>query len=168
MKNILSVFIVVVYFQSCSNLNTNNKIIENDNASMIHVNEILIDTLLNDWHKNVSKCDLNSYFEKMDSNFIFLGTDPSERWTKNEFYKFCKPYFKKKTTWDFRPLWRNIYISEDCKTAWFEEQLDTWMEECRGSGVLIYRDDKWKLVHYNLTVLIENEKVKSFIDLRNK
>ena len=85
-----------------------------------------------------------------------------------EFYKFCKPYFDKKTTWSFTPLWRNVYFSEDGKTAWFEEQLTTWMEECRGSGVLVKKDKEWKLVHYNLTVLIENEKVKSFIELRKE
>ena len=54
------------------------------------------------------------------------------------------------------------------KTAWFEESLDTWMKECRGSGVLVYENASWKLSHYNLTVLIENEKVGKFIKLKEK
>jgi hypothetical protein len=127
-----------------------------------------INVVMNKWHEDVIKHDLESYFEVTDDSFIFLGTDPKERWTKDEFYKFCKPYFDKKTTWSFTPLWRNVYFSEDGKTAWFEEQLTTWMEECRGSGVLVYKNNEWKLVHYNLTVLIENEKVKSFIELRKE
>jgi len=126
----------------------------------------IIDTLLNSWHQDVIDFNLESYFNLMDESFIFLGTDPKERWTKQAFYKFCKPFFEKKSTWRFKPLWRNVYFSEDGKTAWFEEQLDTWMEECRGSGVLVLKNNEWKIVHYNLTVLIENEKVKSFIELR--
>jgi hypothetical protein len=50
--------------------------------------------------------------------------------------------------------------------AWFDEELATWMNTCRGSGILIKEKNKWKLAYYNLTVLIENEKMKSFIELR--
>lgn len=135
----------------------------NNSSSKKEVNEIL-----NTWHQDVIEFKLDSYFDVMDDSFIFLGTDPKERWSKEEFYGFCKPYFEKKSTWNFKPLWRNVYFSEDGKTAWFEEQLTTWMEECRGSGVLVYKNNEWKLVHYNLTVLIENEKVKSFIELRKE
>lgn len=123
---------------------------------------------MNQWHLYAADAELDSYFGMMHPEFIFLGTDPSERWTKNDFYKFCKPYFDKGSTWDFKTNWRNIYFSQDGKTAWFEESLDTWMNECRGSGVLIYAEGEWKLIHYNLTVLVENEKMKKFIKLRSK
>lgn len=138
------------------------------NAVVMEENQNNIDVIVDTWHNDVINFDLESYFNVMDDSFIFLGTDPKERWSKKEFYGFCKPYFEKKSTWNFKPLWRNVYFSEDGKTAWFEEQLTTWMEECRGSGVLVYKDKEWKLVHYNLTVLIENEKVKSFIELRKE
>jgi hypothetical protein len=138
------------------------------NENTVLASQKAIHTVMDNWHKDVINYELDSYFEITDDSFIFLGTDPKERWTKDEFYKFCKPYFDKKTTWSFIPLWRNVYFSEDGKTAWFEEQLTTWMEECRGSGVLVYKNKQWKLVHYNLTVLIENEKVKSFIELRKE
>ena len=49
------------------------------------------------------------------------------------------------------------------------------MEECRGSGVIVReklsnkKDSwKWKLKYYNLTVTIENEKIKDFINLRQE
>jgi hypothetical protein len=48
------------------------------------------------------------------------------------------------------------------KIAWFDEGLDTWMKGCRGSGILEKQKGEWKLVYYNLTVLIENEKIKEF------
>jgi len=130
--------------------------------------EVEINRLMDKWHNDVIAFELDSYFKVMGESFIFLGTDPKERWSKDEFYGFCKPYFEKESTWSFTPLWRNVYFSEDGKTAWFEEQLTTWMEECRGSGVLVKKDNEWKLVHYNLTVLIENEKVKPFIELRKE
>ena len=130
------------------------------------VDDKVLDGLMNDWHKNVAEFNMSNYFDFMDEAFIFLGTDPSERWSKTEFHAFSKPYFEKKKTWDFKPNWRNWYHSEDGKTAWFEESIATWMEECRGSGVLVFNENRWKIVHYNLTVLIENEKVKDFISLR--
>jgi hypothetical protein len=42
------------------------------------------------------------------------------------------------------------------------------MDECRGSGVFQKVEGEWKLYHYNLTVLIENEKMDKFIKLRKK
>lgn len=125
-----------------------------------------LNELMSKWHSDVAKFDLGDYFNFMDTSFIFLGTDPTERWTKTQFYTFCKPYFDKKSTWDFKMNWRNVYLSDDRKTAWFEESLNTQMDECRGSGVLVKVDGKWKITHYNLTVLIENEKMKAFLQLR--
>ncbi len=125
-----------------------------------------INNLMNKWHKDVATCHLEDYFSFMHESFYFLGTDPMERWSKQEFRKFCEPYFKKSDTWHFIPNWRNVYFSEDGNTAWFEESLDTWMEECRGSGVLMKAEGQWKIVHYNLSVVIENEKIKKFIKLR--
>ena len=42
------------------------------------------------------------------------------------------------------------------------------MKGCRGSGILIKKNNEWKIAYYNLTVLIENEKIKAFIELREK
>ena len=51
--------------------------------------------------------------------------------------------------------------------AWFDENLATWMGGCRGSGVCELVNGDWKISYYNLTVLIENEKINQFIKLRN-
>jgi hypothetical protein len=128
----------------------------------------VINELIDKWHKDVAEYKLVEYFDFMDSSFVFLGTAPGERWTKNEFHTFCKPYFDKKSTWNFTPKNRIIYFNNNKTTAWFDEELDTWMEGCRGSGVLVNKYNKWKIVHYNLTVLIENDKIKKFIKLRKK
>lgn len=132
------------------------------------VEENKVGALISKWHKDVAEFNIVDYFDFMDTSFVFLGTDPSERWTKDQFSNFCKPYFNKQSTWNFKTNWRNIYFSDDGKIAWFEESLDTQMDECRGSGVLVKKDGEWKIIHYNLTVLIENEKMKEFLILRSK
>lgn len=127
-----------------------------------------LDKLVDDWHKAASEANFNSYFGIMDDSFVFLGTAPGERWEKEAFSKFSKPYFDAGKAWDFKASNRVWMFSKNKKIAWFDEDLETWMEGCRGSGILIKKKGKWKLVYYNLTVLIENEKIKEFIDLRKK
>ena len=125
-----------------------------------------LDEWMDIWHYSASKADFHGYFDKMDSDFIFLGTAPGERWTKVEFAAFSKPYFDKGKAWDFKATNRNWSFSENGKIAWFDEDLETWMRGCRGSGVLVKKKGQWRLKQYNLTVLIENEKMDEFIQLR--
>ena len=125
------------------------------------------DSIINHWHKAASKADYNAYFKVVTDDFVFLGTAPGERWNKEEFAAFSKPYFEKGKAWDFKPSNRNWAYSANGKTAWFDEDLDTWMRGCRGSGVLVKKRGKWRIAYYNLTVLIENEKMNSFIELRD-
>jgi len=126
-----------------------------------------LDKLVGAWHLAASNASFDSYFEVVTDDFVFLGTAPGERWTKDQFAAFSKPYFDKGKAWDFKASNRNWNYSSNGKTAWFDEDLDTWMRGCRGSGVLVKKKGKWKIAYYNLTVLIENEKMKSFIELRD-
>jgi len=127
-----------------------------------------LDQLIDDWHKAASNAQFESYFEIMDESFVFLGTAPGERWEKVKFAEFSKPHFDAGKAWDFKASNRVWMFSKNKKMAWFDEDLETWMEGCRGSGILIKKKGEWKLVYYNLTVLIENEKIKEFIELRKK
>ncbi len=134
----------------------------------LEVNVASLNEIMNKWHNDVATFKKQDYYDFMSKQFIFLGTDPSERWTKETFVTFCNPYFERKKTWDFKTNWRNFYFSDDRRTAWFEESLQTQMEECRGSGVLEWVNGRWLISHYNLAVVIENEKMKKFIKLRRK
>ncbi|MEN8187900.1 MAG: nuclear transport factor 2 family protein [Bacteroidota bacterium] len=127
-----------------------------------------INSLLNQWHKDVANADFDLYFNKTRNAFIFIGTDANENWTKKQFQEFSKPYFDKKNTWNFTPLDRNIYFSKDKNTAWFDELLDTWMGICRGSGVLTNENGKWKIAHYVLSVTIPNEDMKKVIKIKEE
>lgn len=127
-----------------------------------------LDTLVNCWHKAAGTANFENYFGFMSADFVFLGTAPGERWNKQAFATFSKPYFDKGKAWDFTPSNRIWMYGKDSTIAWFDEDLATWMRGCRGSGILQKTNGKWEIVYYNLTVLIENEKIKSFIELRDK
>jgi len=129
MKFLLNTILILFLF-SYSFLNAQNKVPQTSTI------KIEINTLMNNWHKAASKADFNNYFNLMDENAVFVGTDASEVWSKKEFQSFSKPYFDKGKAWRFSTIKRNIYIHSSSKTAWFDEVLNTWMGICRGSGVV--------------------------------
>lgn len=127
-----------------------------------------LDTIVDRWHRAAAQADVEGYFGMMDEDFVFLGTAPGERWTKAQFSATFIPEFKKNASWDFKSSNRHWQFSKNKKMAWFDEDLSTWMEGCRGSGILVKKRGKWRFVYYNLTVLIENEKIREFIKIRKR
>lgn len=131
-----------------------------------NTNSIKINTLLDNWHLAATNADLDAYFSVFDDEAIYIGTDATERWTKPEFFSFCEPHFRKGKAWDFKAYDRKIYFSEDGKTAWFNELLNTWMGVCRASGVLTFKNNRWKISHYQLSVTVKNEKMDQFLEMK--
>lgn len=127
-----------------------------------------VNSFMDDWHLAATEANYENYFSKLDSTSIFIGTDASENWTKEEFEGFSKPYFDNGKAWDFKSLERNIYFNEDGSIAWFDELLKTWMGACRGSGVLERNENGWTLKHYVLSVAIPNEDIKEVIMAKRK
>ena len=102
----------------------------------------------------------------MSNDAVFIGTDATENWNKEEFKEYAKPHFDKGKAWNFKPLDRHIYFSTDKKTAWFDELLDTQMKICRGSGVLVKVKNEWKIAHYVLSMTIQNELSNEVVRLK--
>ncbi len=127
-----------------------------------------LDELIDGWHLSASNANFEDYFNATTDDFMFLGTAPGEEWDKDEFMTFSKPYFDKGKAWDFKSKERSYVFSKNKKVVWFYETLDTWMKDCRGSGVAVKVKGDWKLSFYNLTVLIENEKMDEFLELRSE
>lgn len=119
----------------------------------------IINQFINQWHKNAKEANFKEYLNALSDDGYYIGTDSSEKWTKNEFGKFAKPYFDKKETWNFKTISRNIFISKNKKIAWFNELLDTEMGVCRGSGVLVYENSRWKIKQFVLSLTIPNHKM---------
>ena len=160
MKKVIVVLIGVVLFGCKSKQPKNSENVKSE-----------INLVLDNWHKAAAEANFNNYFNVMTEDAIYIGTDPTENWNKQEFIKFAKPYFDRGRAWNFTALERNVYFSSDGKTVWFDELLNTQMKICRGSGVLVL-DEKgnWKIKHYVLSMTIPNDntdvvvKIKSLIE----
>ena len=124
-----------------------------------------IDMFIDQWHLSSTNADQKAFFDAMDDESIYIGTDASERWTKQEFLTFAKPHFDKGKAWDFKPYDRDVHVSDDGKYVWFSELLNTWMGVCRGSGILQKTSRGWKIKQYHLSVTVPNDTIKDFITL---
>lgn len=124
--------------------------------------------VLDGFHDAAAKADEKRYFGHLADEAIFLGTDATERWTKEAFRKYCKPYFDKGQGWLYVVKERHITLAGDGKTAWFDEMLENKKNGlCRGSGVLVKNGTTWQIAQYNLSIPIPNERfpeVKKIID----
>ena len=116
-----------------------------------------VGAVLDAWHAAAAAAKEEEYFSYFTADAVFLGTDPTERWTRDEFRKWAHPYFAKGQAWSFRAVSRWISFAPDRTVAWFDEALDTPnMGRCRGSGVLVRFGDTWKIAQYNLSIPIPN------------
>lgn len=127
---------------------------------------VQVNSILNQWHLAAADAQFDEYMNALTSDAIYIGTDATENWNKQEFMKFAKPYFDRGKAWSFKVLERNVYFSKDKKTAWFDELLDTQMKICRGSGVLIKSGKKWKIQHYVLSMTIPNDNSDEVIKVK--
>jgi hypothetical protein len=156
-----ALFLLFVFFSmmSCLQRKTQNNHVDQINA---------IDEFLTTWHEAAANANFESYFEKMDDDFVFLGTDANEYWTKSDFAKYSKPYFDKGKAWEFIKLKRNIYMDNSEKVAWFDETLETSFKICRGSGVL-QKDSTncWRIKQYVLSMTIPNEKSSQIVSIKD-
>ena len=114
-------------------------------------------TVLDAWHAAAASADEEKYFSYFTPDAVFLGTDGTERWTRDEFRKWAHPYFARVKAWSFHSTARWISFSPDRSVAWFDEALHTPnLGPCRGSGVLIATPAGWKIAQYNLSIPIPN------------
>jgi len=124
---------------------------------------LLVGQRVDAWHRAAATGDYATYFSFMTDDAVFLGTDKNERWVGVDFREFASPYFKGPTdygqgAWTYEPVERHVYLSEDCKTAWWDESLrHATYGACRGTGVAIDTNEGWKIAHYSLTFPVPNE-----------
>ena len=153
MRNLLFVIVLVSLFLSCAN----KQPVFNRETAIVELNAVM-----DNWHLSAAIADEDVFFNSMDSNAVYLGTDPAERWLKHEFKEWAMPYFQRDIAWAFKPYNRVWEFSENGTIAWFDELLETHMGICRGSGILQYYKNGWKIKHYNLALTLPNEKIEEF------
>jgi ketosteroid isomerase-like protein len=125
-----------------------------------------VNRVLDDWHQAAAVADEARYFGAMSPDFVFLGTDATERWDLAAFREFSHPYFAKGKAWTFVPRDRHVMFSPAGDVAWFDEKLDSASYgECRGTGIARRVAGVWKVAHYNLTIPIPNDLSKSVVEM---
>jgi hypothetical protein len=121
---------------------------------------LAIARVLDALHEAAAKAQEERYFSLFAPDAVFLGTDPKERWTLEEFRAFAHPYFKRGKAWTYEPVQDERHIAIEGAgrdVAWFDEKLyNEKLGFCRGSGALVKIDGAWKIRQYNLTMLIPN------------
>lgn len=124
-----------------------------------HADPVLIkrvNAFVDRWHSDAAHAR-PAYFDKIAKDGIYIGTDKTERWRRDEFKAWARPYFKRKSAWAFKALRRNVYFSDDRSMVWFDELLDTQMGICQASGVMRRKGDSFEIVHYQLSMAVPNE-----------
>lgn len=121
--------------------------------------------LIDAWHQAAADADADAFFGAMTEDGIYIGTDKSERWERDELRKWAAEAFERDTAWDFDTIDRVITVADDERHAWWDETLDTWMGVCRSTGILEHTPEGWKITHYQLSVTVPNEKIEAFKEL---
>ncbi len=120
----------------------------------------VLDTL----HQAAAEADGDLYFSLFAADAVFLGTDPSERWSIEQFKAFAQPYFSKGQGWAYLPGERHVDILPGGKTAQFDELLsNAAYGVCRGTGVLVLTPRGWRISQYSLSIPIPNDLAKDIV-----
>lgn len=149
--NLFSITLPLLLITTLLSAQSTKDVIVVDSTPTVSVN-----SFIDDWHNDASVADI-AYFDKIAKEGIYIGTDATELWTKDEFYLWGKKYFDQGKAWSFTTIERNVYFSDDKHYAWFDELLNTAMGLCRASGVLKKKGNSWEIEHYHLSITIPNE-----------
>ena len=120
-----------------------------------------VNAFIDEWHDDAAHAR-SRFFDKMAPGAIYIGTDKTERWTRDELKAWSKKYFERPSAWAFTPLQRNVAFSADKQFIWFDEQLNTQMGVCQASGVVQRTANGLQILHYQLSIAVPNELVDRF------
>jgi hypothetical protein len=115
-----------------------------------------VNAFIDEWHDDAAHAR-PAYFDKMAKDSVYIGTDKTELWHKDEFKVWSKKYFDRPSAWKFKNLGRNVYASADKHIIWFDELLETTMGICRGSGVIHRTPTGFEVEHYALSLAVPND-----------
>jgi hypothetical protein len=129
-----------------------------------------VNSILDDFHDAAAQGDKQRYLGHFTEDGVFLGTDEWERWPKHpDFTDYVDSRFESGTGWNYKSVERKVSFSTSFNTAWFDEVLYSEQNgRFRGTGVLVRRDDGWKVAHYAMSFLILNENWDEVIELTRK
>lgn len=115
-----------------------------------------VNAFVDQWHDDAAHARL-AYFDKIASDGVYIGTDKTELWRRDEFKTWAKRQFERKSAWAFKATRRNVYFSPDKQFIWFDELLDTQMGVCQASGVIRKTANGFEIAHYQLSMAVPND-----------
>lgn len=115
-----------------------------------------VNVFIDEWHDDAAHARA-AYFDKMAKDGVYIGTDKTELWRRDDFKAWAKKYFERKSAWAFKRIERNVYVGADKHTIWFDELLDTSMGVCRASGVIYKTASGFEIKHYQLSIAVPND-----------
>ncbi len=118
-----------------------------------------VSAFLDEWHDDAAHARLR-YFDKIAPDGVYIGTDKSERWIRDDFKAWAKPFFDKGQAWEFHAIKRNIAFTPDKSVVWFDEQLTTQMGICQASGIIRNNQGNLQIEHYQLSLTVPNDLVE--------
>lgn len=129
--------------------------VSNDDEKAVHA-------FLDSFHHLAATAKFEEYFSLFHPNGQFLGTDGTENWTVQQFKDWSKQFFMNvECAWEYIPVPNKRIVSvqhssegRQCPTyAVFDEVLYCVDLKChtRGSGTLVYENNKWLLMLYHIT-----------------
>jgi len=125
-----------------------------------------VDAVLDDWHLAASEGNMDRYFGAMTEGAVFLGTDATERWTREEFRAFAEPHFADGHGWTYKAKDRFVRTNAYGDVAWADETLEhDSYGILRGTAVLRRNGEEWRIAHYSLTFLVPNDIAASVVEL---
>lgn len=123
---------------------------------------VSLNQFMDSWHLAAAEANAEEFFGRMREDAIYIGTDKSERWLRDDLRKWSAKAFARESAWTFVASERNWQVHPDQQFAICDELLITWMGPCRATAVLTWEKEGWKIIHYQLSVTIDNEKIESF------
>jgi len=114
-----------------------------------------VNAFVDGWHDDAAHTR-PSYFDKIAPQGVYIGTDKSEIWTRDQFKAWARPFWERGKAWSFTAQKRNVYHSPDRAYVWFDEQLNTQMGTCQASGVLRNTGKGFLVEHYQLSLAVPN------------
>ena len=133
-------------------------------ASGQSVDEAAVGEVLDALHQAASDANFDRYFALYAREFIFLGTDATERWDRAQFMEYARGPFSQGRGWTYTMLERHVHVAPVGQVAWFDERLNNAnLGETRGSGTLVKEDGEWKISQYNLTIPVPNALATEFV-----
>ncbi len=129
--------------------------------------KIEINKIIDRWHLAASQANSNVYFACLDEDAMYLGKNSKQICTKKDLEQISKPLFEKGKAWNFKPIKRVVYFTDDYRFAWFNETLETADGLCKSTGVLCFNNNTWKIKYYQLAVCKEDKNI-DFVALVKK